>query len=169
MANICVFCASTNGSDAVYQDVAAQTGTLIGKGGHTLIYGGSNCGLMGIVARATQAAGGKVVGILPNIFSDLAQGEDELVRAEDLRHRKALMEVRSDAFMGLPGGIGTLDEIADALVSAYLGIHKKPIVIVNTHGFYRHLLAHFEQIYTAQFGRPSARDLYHFVEEPVQG
>jgi uncharacterized protein (TIGR00730 family) len=165
MANICVFSSSSNGVAECYQQAAAELGRLIGQYGHDLVYGGSNLGLMGKVARSVQANGGKAIGILPKIFEKVAEGEDELVTAEDLRHRKSIMELRSQGFIALPGGIGTLDEIADVITSRYLKIHNKPVAIINTNNFFEHFLAHIEKVQREKFGK-GISSLFYVADTP---
>ena len=167
MANICVFCASSNSVNGEYALAARETGALIGRRNHTLIYGGSNLGLMRLVARSVQDNGGKVVGILPEIFKHLAYREDELVIVEDLRKRKKVMESRSDAFLVLPGGFGTLDELADLFVERQLKLHQKPVAIINTNKFYSNLMAHFEKMYTEGFAPLDNRNIYSMVNTPL--
>jgi|SRR3989344_2196224 len=166
MANICVFCSSSDNLDKKYQDAAVELGALIGNRKHTLIYGGSNRGLMGKLARSAQANSGKVIGVLPEIFNHLAHGEDELMRARDLRHRKSIMEEKSDGFIILPGGWGTLDELGDILVALQLQIHQKPLVIINTDGFYDLLLQYFKMLEHKGFSPQDNSSLYHVVSTP---
>jgi uncharacterized protein (TIGR00730 family) len=145
---ICVYCGSGNGSDPRYAASAEALGQDIGKGGHSLVYGGGNSGLMGTVARATKAAGGHVTGIIPNFLmtkEKLNTGADEVILVDDMHQRKMQMFERSDAFVALPGGIGTLEELVEQMTWAQLGRHKKPIVMVDIGGFWRpmmDLLAH---------------------------
>jgi uncharacterized protein (TIGR00730 family) len=123
---------------------------------------------MGALARAVHRNGGRVIGIIPGSIQDKGityETADELVVTRDLRERKAVMEARSDAFVGLPGGFGTLEEILEILTLKQLGLHAKPIVLVNTLGFYDHLVRFFEHIYRERFARPDYRQLYHIAPE----
>ncbi|MFH1358412.1 MAG: TIGR00730 family Rossman fold protein [archaeon] len=146
MANICVFCSSSSEIEKKYLDAAEELGKLIGKGGHTLIYGGSDLGTMGILAKSVQANGGKVIGIIPEHLQTLAKGEDELVTARNMYHRKEIMESKADIFIALPGGIGTIDEIFDILVGKQLKIHEKPLIIINLDNYYEDLIKQINKI-----------------------
>jgi cytokinin riboside 5'-monophosphate phosphoribohydrolase len=169
MAKICVFCSSCDEASENYKKSAEELGRLIGERGHDLVYGGSNLGLMGITARAAQKAGGKAIGVLPEIFRDYAnQGEDELHMAEDMRHRKAIMEIKSDAFIALPGGFGTLCESIDIIEARLLDITKKPFVIVNTDNFYEDLLKFFDKIYKEKLVYRNGEEIYHVVASPKE-
>jgi hypothetical protein len=163
--NICVFCSASNKLDRIYQEVAFETGQLIGQRGDVLVYGGSNEGLMGKVARATQQHGGKVIGVLPTVLEHLADGEDEVIITKTLGKRKTVMEKKSAAYIALPGGIGTLDEIAGVLASKQLGIHNKPMVVVNTDDFYYFLVEHFQKICGGNFV-PDAEISYDLASTP---
>jgi uncharacterized protein (TIGR00730 family) len=154
MANICVFCSSCTNIEKIYQDAAGELGKLIGKSGHTLIYGGSRLGLMGILSYAVKENGGKVIGIIPEHLGRLAEGEDELINARNMQHRKEIMETKSDAFITLPGGIGTLDETFEILVGIHLKIHNKPLSIINVDGYYDDLIKQLNKIYKEGFTKP---------------
>jgi len=170
MKSICVYCSSSDSVDGGYRRIAEELGEQIGRAGNTLIYGGANIGLMGALARATHRAGGRVVGVIPAIFrdKDLAYNEaDELIITADLRERKATMEQRADAFIALPGGFGTLEEIAEILVLKQLRLHAKPLVLLNTDGFYETLLAFFERLYTEGFSKPVYKNLYYIAPDPA--
>lgn len=159
---ICVYCSSSDAVDALYFQAAHELGQAIGARGHTLIYGGGKIGLMGEVARAVQAAGGRVIGVIPEALMaqcyDLA---DEIITARDMRERKAIMEAKADAFIGLPGGFGTLEEVLEILTLKQLHYHEKAVVLVNVAGYYDRLLDMFEYLYAHQFAKPVYRSLYH--------
>src|SRR3989344_6633092 len=165
MTNICVFSSSSD-VDSVYSEAATQTGREIGSRGHNLVYGGSNLGLMGKVARAVQATGGEVYGFIHEIFKHSAEGEDKLTVARDLRERKALMEQNSDAYITLAGGFGTLDEMIEVIAIKQMRIHNKPLVLLNTEGFYNPLRSFFEGFIEKGFAKPENRQLYHIVGTP---
>ncbi len=167
MSNICVFCSANNGHEEQYAEVARDLGRRIGQEGHTLVYGGSNLGLMGVVARAAQEHGARIVGILPRFFEHLAQGEDELIIVESLYERKAVMERRADAFIALPGGLGTLDEIAGVISAKQLKVYEKPLVLINMNGFFTHLLMHIDRTIAEGFAKDHVRELYHVVTNPT--
>ena len=144
---ICVYCASSDAVDAAYGEAAEALGHLMGDRGDTLVYGGGTIGLMGILARATQSRGGHVVGVIPESLrtKELAYEEaDELVVTPDLRTRKHEMDVRADAFIALPGGFGTLEEVVEVLTLKQLHLHDKAIVFLNTDEFWTPLFELFD-------------------------
>ena len=141
--SVCVYCGSRPGNDTVYAEAARATGQWIGEHGGQLVYGGGRNGLMGIVAEATQAAGGRVVGIIPKALVDLEQANthcDELHVVDTMHERKALMAERSDAFIALPGGIGTFEELFEVWTWRQLRYHDKAIGVLNVAGYYDALL-----------------------------
>lgn len=141
---LCVFCASSTQLAPAHQTAAMELGALIGRHGDELVYGGSDAGMMGQLAVATRTHGGRVHGVITHALDAAGYGTShahELVVAADLRTRKGAMMARADAFVVLPGGIGTLDECIEVLAHKLLGEHGKPLVIVNTAGFYDPLLA----------------------------
>jgi len=173
MANICVFCSSSSKIDEIYKKAAEELGELIGKCGHTLIYGGSRLGLMGVLSKSVKENGGKVIGIIPEHLQKLAEGEDEIIKAKNMHHRKEIMELKSDAFIALPGGIGTLDEIFEILIGIQLKIHNKPISIININSYYEDLIKQLDKINREGFGDlnfdiVNINDLFHFSENPKE-
>jgi len=163
MKNICVFCSSSDAVDSVYYDAAAELSEAIASRGLTLIYGGCKVGLMGRVAETAKKNGGRVIGIIPkNIHGKglLQEGLDELIITEGMRERKALMEQKADAFVALPGGFGTLEEILEMLTYRQLKIHAKPIIFLNTNGFYTPLISFFETFYHQKFAKAEQKRLY---------
>lgn len=137
--NICVYCGSNPGINPAYAQVARIFGRLIAQAGVGLVYGGGGLGLMGEVARTVLAHGGHVTGIIPEFLSEkerMLRDAHEMIVVEDMHQRKKLMFDRSDAFVALPGGIGTLEELVEQLTWAQLGRHTKPIVLVNIEGFW---------------------------------
>ena len=148
--NISVFCGATLPSNIHFIQAASQLGTLLASAGHTLLYGGSNLGLMGTVSSAALAGGGHVVGVIPSFFSEeiiLSQPVSELVRVASIAERKEYLIAHSDAFIALPGGIGTLDEVFEVLVANQLGQCSKPMGMLNTQGFFNpqiEMLRHME-------------------------
>jgi cytokinin riboside 5'-monophosphate phosphoribohydrolase len=142
--SVCVFCASASGLPAVYHRAAAALGHELGRRGHRLVYGGGNVGLMGEVARAVHGAGGRVHGVIPRTLVDREiayDPADELVVTETLRERKAQMDARADAFVALPGGFGTLEELLEVLTLRQLRLHDRPVVLVNVAGYWDPFLA----------------------------
>ena len=142
--SVCVFCGSRPGARPEYLEAATHMGTELARRGLTLVYGGASVGLMGAVADAALAAGGTVVGVLPGFLGakELAhRGLTELHSVDSMHERKALMEKRSDAFIAMPGGYGTLDELFEIVTWAQLGLHQKPMGLLDTRGFFQPLLA----------------------------
>lgn len=137
--NICVYCGSNAGIDPAYAEAARTLGRLMADAGVGLVYGGGGLGLMGELARTVLAQGGRVTGIIPSFLSKkerMLREAHEMIVVEDMHQRKKLMFDRSDAFVALPGGIGTLEELVEQLTWAQLGRHAKPIVLVNVEGFW---------------------------------
>lgn len=137
--SICVFCASASGLPAVYRDAARRLGAEMARRGHRLVYGGGNVGLMHEVAHSVHAGGGEVFGAIPRslVERELAYGPaDELVVTETLRERKAEMDAHADAFVALPGGFGTMEELLEVLTLRQLRLHDRPIVLVNANDFW---------------------------------
>jgi uncharacterized protein (TIGR00730 family) len=168
MANICVFAGSTRRVKELFYETARTLGVYLAHEGHTLVYGGSDRGLMGAVALSTLSAGGKIIEIIPEIFQDVALRKGELIVTKDFRDRKQSMWERSDAFIALPGGFGTLAEIVDVMDTNLLANEQgkpiKPLVIMNTRGFYDHFLNHVEKIYHENFAPQDNREIYTAVE-----
>lgn len=171
MMNICVYCSSSDKIAQKHIDVAVELGEAIAREGATLVYGGGNVGLMGKVALSAQARGAKVIGVIPERLVErevVHRGCDELIITKTMRERKAIMDEKSDAFIALAGGFGTLDEVMEAITIRQLGFHQKPIVFLNADGFYDNLLAFFEQLYAEGFaGRQMTR--HYQVAETVEG
>jgi uncharacterized protein (TIGR00730 family) len=143
MPNICVFCGSRHGKSPVYSGAARSFGTALALRGHGLVYGGGHIGLMGVIADAVLAVGQPVIGVIPRSLADkeLAhRGLNELIIVETMHERKMAMADRSDAFVALPGGYGTCDEMFEILTWAQLGLHQKPIGLLNVAGFFDPLL-----------------------------
>ncbi|MGE5632673.1 MAG: TIGR00730 family Rossman fold protein [Caulobacteraceae bacterium] len=166
--NICVFSSSSDHVAPAFFEAAARLGRIIGESNSTLIYGGTNIGLMGAIARATHEHGGRVVGVIPELIRDRGVAydtADELIITKDLRERKANMEKRADVFIALPGGFGTLEEIVEIITLKQLGCHTKPIIFINTDGFYKHLGDFFEHLYKEKFAKSDFRDLYYIADD----
>lgn len=160
---LCVYCASSDRLDPKYYAVAAELGRALVAHGWGLVYGGGRTGMMGAVARAVKQAGGRVVGVIPEFMKvrELAYDEaDELVTVITMRERKLLMETRADAFVTLPGGWGTLEEIMEILTLRQLEVVKKPCVFLNQDGFYDPLLQLFERMLADKFFKPSNLELF---------
>lgn len=141
MATLCIYCGSNVGSDPRFVEMARLVGRTLAQKNHTLVYGGGKVGLMGIVADEALAAGGKVIGIIPELFiqeeREIAHsGLTELYVVSSMHERKQRMASLADGFLALPGGIGTLEEIIEAFTWTQLGIHPKPCALLNVNGFY---------------------------------
>lgn len=145
MATLCIYCGSNFGSDPLFLETARLVGKTLAQENHTLVYGGGKVGLMGVVADAALEAGGKVIGIIPELFireeREIAHpGLTELHVVESMHERKHKMASLADAFLALPGGIGTLEEIIEAFTWTQIGIHPKPCALLNVNGFYNSLV-----------------------------
>ena len=165
--SLCVYCGSSRGVDPRHTDVARRLGTLLAGEGIDLVYGGGSVGLMGAVADAALAGGGRVVGVLPRgLFArELAHpGLTELVEVASMHERKQLMFDRSDGFVALPGGLGTLEELAEVATWAQLGIHGRPIAVVDTGGYWQPLAAFLDRAVAEGFLRPPSRDRVLWVD-----
>ena len=162
MAAICVFCASSRTLDQRWLDLAAETGAELARRGHTLVSGGGCVGMMGALADGARSAGGRTVGVIPQALMDLEVSDlasDELLVTDSMASRKTIMIEKSDAFLTLPGGLGTLDELFEVWTTATLAMHTKPMVLVDTDGFYRPLLDWLATITDQAFLRPAGREL----------
>lgn len=163
MKTVCVYCSSSNQLEEKYYAMATALGSELGTRGLTLVYGGGKTGLMGTIARATKATGGKVVGVIPEFMKvrELAFDEaDELVTVVTMRERKMLMETRAEAFVALPGGWGTLEEVMEILTLRQLDVLRRPVVFINQDGYYDELLRFFDKMLAQKFSKRSNRDLY---------
>jgi len=161
---ICVFCGSSPGSSSVYRDAAAALGQLLAAEGIGLVYGGANRGSMGTLADAALAAGGEVIGVIPQavVALEVAHvGLTELRVVGSMHERKALMAELSDAFIAMPGGIGTLDELFEIYTWRTLRIHDKPIGVWNVDGFFDPLVSMLDHTLQAGFLGADARALLH--------
>lgn len=166
--SLTVYCSSSRQLPAVYTAEAEVLGRLIAEHGHTLVYGGGNIGLMGTVARAALAAGGNVTGVILKEFLDKGYGQDghEMHVVDDMRARKQRLEERGDAYIVLPGGFGTFEEVSEVLSFKQLGFHTKPIVFVNTNQFFAPLIEQFERAFAEAFIHERFRDLYSVADTP---
>ena len=152
--SICVYCGAATGADAVYLDTAIALGQLLAAEGIRLVYGGGGVGLMGATARACAEAGGRVTGIIPDFLIGKEQAFDhahELIVTKDMHERKRLMFERADAFIALPGGIGTLEELIEQLTWVQLNRHSKPVMVLNIANFWDPLLALLDHMQSTGF------------------
>jgi uncharacterized protein (TIGR00730 family) len=160
MKRVCVFCGSNQGASPAYGFAAEQLGKLLAHQNIGLVYGGGKVGLMGTVADAALAAGGEVIGVIPQALADREiahTGLSKLHIVASMHERKALMSDCADAFIALPGGMGTLEEFAEVLTWGQLGLHQKPCGLLNIEGYYNSLIAFFDQAVQAQFVRSEHR------------
>ena len=161
MAVVCVFCASSERIPQHYIDLAADVGTELARRGHTLVSGGGSVSSMGAVARAARAGGARTVGVIPEglLAWEVADEEaDELVVTPDMRMRKGEMDRRADAFLTLPGGIGTLEELLEIWVGRVLRMHTKPLVVLDPDGVFAPLRQQIEALVDAGFARATVND-----------
>lgn len=168
---LCVYCSSSDRIDPKYVDAANVVGREMVRHGWSLVYGGGKVGLMGAVAKSVKGAGGRVVGVIPGFMKEkeLAYAEaDEMVEVLTMRERKMLMETKADAFLALPGGWGTLEELMEILTLRQLDVLRKPVVILNQDGFYDELLAFFRRMIEERFNRSTNLDLFHVAATPAQ-
>lgn len=169
MASICVYCSSSNSIADTYPPIAEALGYALAHRGHTLVYGGGAVGLMGVLAHATHEKGGSIMGVIPSKLQDregIAYEADELIVTDTMRERKGIMYSRSDAFVMLPGGYGTLEEFMEVLTLKQLGYHDHPIAILNANGFFDTLLSFFDELHDGRFARKTITDLAHVVSTP---
>ncbi|MGB1124103.1 MAG: TIGR00730 family Rossman fold protein [Phycisphaeraceae bacterium] len=174
MKSICVYCGSSEDIDPAYRQAAKDLGRLIAEHGDQLVYGGGSVGLMGDCARAVHEFGGKVVGVIPESLSSVEiayHNADELIVTQTMRERKQIMDDRADAFVVLPGGFGTLEELAEILVLKILNYTDRPLIVVNPDGFYDPLIELFNHFVDKQFAKTKHLALVSFVDavEDVYG
>ncbi|GJL79362.1 MAG: hypothetical protein NPINA01_23510 [Nitrospinaceae bacterium] len=169
LRSVCVFCSSSESVEAVYKETATDLGRRLGRLGLNLVYGGASIGLMGCVARGVHEFGGRVTGVLPEFFryKNIEYGEaDELIVTKDMRERKGVMDQKSDAFITLPGGIGTLEEAMEILSMKQLKLTQKPLVFINTHQFYDGLIANLQEMVDLKFAKQETVDLFAVEPHP---
>jgi uncharacterized protein (TIGR00730 family) len=166
---ICVYCGSSDAVDERYKSAARAMGTLLARRGIGVVYGGGRVGLMGIVADAALAAGGEVLGVIPDKLQGLELGHDgltELFVVDSMHARKMLMAQLSDGFIALPGGFGTIEEIVEVTTWSQLNYHRKPVGLLNVDGYYDPLIAWIRGAVSAGFIRPPHRDLLGSADTP---
>lgn len=170
MRSVCVFCGSSFGVDPAYEEGAKWLGRTLAEANITLVYGGGNVGLMGVVADAALDAGGEVVGVIPRALLDREIGHQGLTKLHvvgSMHERKAKMAALSDGFIALPGGTGTLEELFEVLTWAQLGEHDKPCGLLNVAGYYDPLLAVFEHMVERGFLKEEHRRMLLVEKEPA--
>ena len=171
MTNIAVYCGSSTGANPLYTTQAQALGALLAAQGRTLVYGGGRVGLMGTIADAVLAHGGQVIGVIPDFLADkeLAhQSCTELHVVKSMHERKLLMADRADAFIAMPGGYGTLEELFEVLTWGQLGLHRKPIGLLNVAGYYDHLLLALDRMRDDSLLRPENRDQLLQDDDPAR-
>ncbi|MFA7641710.1 MAG: TIGR00730 family Rossman fold protein [Sphaerochaetaceae bacterium] len=169
---LCVFCGSSEGNDPAYLQSAAQFGLAMVKSGMDLVYGGGGKGIMGRIATTVKAGSRRVTGIIPTRIHEMVKhiehDEDELIIVGDMHERKAAMYARADAFVALPGGIGTLEEVMEALTWLQLGYHDKPVGLLDTAGFFSHLTAFLSHMVDEGFLRSVLFDTLTVDSDPMR-
>lgn len=166
MAAVCVFCASSEAIDRSYLALAHDVGVRLAAAGHSLVSGGGRVSMMGAVAAAVRAGGGHTVGVIPADLMGLEVADteaDELVVVDTMRERKQIMDLRSDAVLVLPGGLGTLEELFEMWTSASLGMHAKPVIVLDPDGLYTPLWVYLDALRDKGFVRQAALDILRRV------
>ncbi len=162
MKSVLVYCGANAGTNPIYAETAKALGMELVKRQLRLVYGGGSLGLMGVISTTVMDNGGEVTGIIPNFLDKLEVGNPkltEVIKVESMHERKALMEKRSDAIITIPGGYGSMDELFEILSWSQLGLHAKPVAILNVNGFYDNLLAQLEVMTTEGFLRAENKAL----------
>ncbi|MBC2835903.1 TIGR00730 family Rossman fold protein [Paragemmobacter straminiformis] len=168
LRSVCVFCGSRSGQDPAYAAEARALGTAIAENGWRLVYGAGDVGLMGETARAALAAGAKTMGVIPTHLLGREKGKRDLAQfviTEDMHERKKVMFMNSDAIVVLPGGAGSLDEFFEVLTWRQIGLHRKPIFLLDTNGYWRPLTALIDHIIAQGFAEATMRDFYTTVPD----
>lgn len=163
ITTLCVFCGAQNAVPAEHLDIGTELGKRMAAVGKKLVYGGGDCGIMGRIANAVMQHGGWVTGVFPRSLRNIENEHKsltEIIIVDGMHERKQLMYERSDAFVVLPGGFGTLDELFEILTWKQLRLHSKPIVIFNHNGYWNHLVALMENIINTGFARMENKDYY---------
>jgi len=169
MKRVCVFCGSSPGANPQYAAMTTQLGGILARRGLTLVYGGGNVGLMGTLADAVMKDGGHVIGVIPQALVDREvahAGLPDLRIVASMHERKALMADLADAFVALPGGIGTLEEFCEILTWAQLGLHQKPCGLINVAGYFDHLMAFLDHSVSERFLRAEHRGMVLVEADP---
>ena len=167
--SICVYCGSSGKVRETYRETAINLGKLMAESGIRLVYGGGQVGLMGLVADSVMSNGGEVTGIIPHFLDELEVGKSDVtqfIKTDNMHDRKMKMAELSDAFIALPGGLGTLDETFEILTWKQLGLHSKPILILNVDGYWDDLLKLIDHQISENFARPENRQLFDVATTP---
>ncbi len=169
LTSVCIFCGARPGRDPVYLEAARAVGALLGSSGIDLVYGGGRVGLMGALADAALAAGGRVIGVIPQVLVSMEQGHPGLTELHvvgSMHERKRMMADRASAFVALPGGLGTFEELCEILTWAMLGIHRKPCAVLDVGGYYQPLLALLDHAVAEGFLGEAQRALLTATDDP---
>ena len=170
MVNICVFASSSNNLDECFYKDASELGALMGKSGMNIVYGGSRLGMMYACASKVKESGGQIIGVMPKRLYDMGYGnpEDckEFILTTGMRERKAKMDEISEGVIALAGGFGTLEEISEMIVQKQLGYNRKPIILLNTNGFYDNLIKFFDTLIETKFAKKGTEELYYIAQTP---
>lgn len=168
LSSICIFCGANHGTNPIYAQTAQQAGRYLAQQGHRIVYGAGSVGLMGVVADAALAAGGEVIGVIPGFLKEKEvdhKGLTELIVTETMHTRKARMAELSEGFIALPGGFGTLDELAEILTWAQLGLHQHPIGLLNVHGYFDSLISFLDNSVGEGFLRQENRNILQVADD----
>ena len=170
--NICVFASSSNYLNEIYYKEAQALGELIGKNNYNIVYGGSRLGLMFACAERVKKFGGKILAVMPERLVEMGCANpndcEEFITTSGMRERKAKMDEMSDAIIAIAGGFGTLEELSELIVQKQLGYNDKPIVILNTDGFYNKLIEFFDTIIERKFANNESKQLYFIAQTPIE-
>ena len=170
--NICVYASSSEYLDPIFYQAARELGLLIGENHYNVVYGGSRLGMMYACAGAVKEAGGNIIGIMPEKLANMGCANPEdcetFILTKGMRERKAKLDELSDAVIAIAGGFGTLEELAEILVQKQLGYNNKPIVLLNTLGFYDNLLKFFDDIIDRNFANKNSKKLYFVAQTPQE-
>jgi len=168
---VCVFASSSNFLDEVYYEDAKKLGELLGQNDYDMVYGGSNLGLMWACAEQAKNNGAKLIGIMPQKLQEMGvftEGCDEFYVTTGMRERKAKLDEVSDAVIALAGGFGTFEKLSEMIVQKQLGYNKKPVIILNTNGFYDKLNEFFEVVIEQKFANKNMRSIYYVAQTPQE-
>jgi len=167
LVSVCVYCASSDNANEIFTQKAFDLGVEMVSRGLNLVYGGGNNGLMGVLSETVYKNGGMITGVIPQRLKDMGfayKNANEMIVTDGMRERKAIMEERADAFIGLPGGFGTIEEMLEIITLKQLEMHEKPIVFLNVCGFFNGLLKQFESGYKESIIDEEYRTLYYITD-----
>jgi uncharacterized protein (TIGR00730 family) len=169
MKKICVFCGSSSGNDPVYEEYAKKLASVLNINNQSLVYGGGSVGLMGVIADELLRLGGEVIGVIPEFLADLEvdhKGLTKMITVDSMHERKKIMSELSDAFIAMPGGFGTLEEIAEIITWAQLGLVRKPIGLLNVNGYWDPLVNMLDHMVDVRFLKPENRSMLQIDNDP---